>query len=243
MVRLLVSPIENSAGNLELSGEYHHKIKSVLRMKPGEELEIVDGKGNIYQTKIELVEKEKTLLKILDHREIPKPSVPVTLIQAIAKGKRFDLVLQKATELGVSKIVPLITKRTISRPDGKESKKTERWREIVRHAVEQCGQAWMPEVCEPVIFESLNALLPKSEMRVLFYEEEKTKRLRDIWPKNSPKEVQILIGPEGGFETSEIELASSMNFQSVSLGALILRSDTAPLVALSLVQFLAGELG
>ena len=243
MTRLLLPQSAITSPQTILTGEFHHKIKQVLRLTPGEPIELIDGEGNIYQGSIGKFDRERTTVNISTHRFVPPPGIKVTLIQAIAKGKRFDLVLQKSTELGVNRIIPLITRRTVARPEGGEGKKAERWREILRHAIEQSGQAWLPHIEEPQFLKDVLSKGPKEEFRILFYEEEKSRRLRDIWPTIPPKEIQILIGPEGGFEKEEVSLASSLGFIPISLGNLILRTDTAPIVALSLVQFLAGQLG
>jgi len=247
MVRLLINPTEltgkGATDSITLTGDQNHKVRSVLRMSAGDQLELLDGRGNIYQTEIEEIGKDKSTLKVTSSTKVESPKTSVTLIQAVAKGKRFDLVLQKATEIGVTRIIPVVTKRTISNLAGKEEKKVERWREIVRHAIEQCGQPWLPKVGEPISLSNLKDSLPAGDLRLLLNEEERGTSLRDSWPSMAPNDVQILIGPEGGFEPDEVEFAKKLGFQSITLGPLILRTDTAPLVALTLVRFLAGELG
>ncbi|MFC2074714.1 16S rRNA (uracil(1498)-N(3))-methyltransferase [Bdellovibrionota bacterium] len=229
---------------VELTGAYHHKVRTVLKLKSGEKIELLDGEGTVCVAEILSVDKSKTQVKILSQKTVSSPACSITLVQAIAKGKRFDFVLQKATELGVQQIIPIITKRTVARVDApKAEQKNLRWQEIVRHAAEQSNQAWLPEVKDPIDLRGFLKELPPADCRFVFYEEEKNRKLREAWPASQPKSIQLMIGPEGGFAPEEIEMLSKCGFVSVGLGPLILRSDTAPLVAISLIQFLAGELG
>lgn len=244
MTRLLVKASLLNNSKIELDGEFHHKLSKVLGLRKGEKVELIDGKGSVYETVIEEISKTKTSLKALNKKYIEKRGTEIILVQAIAKGERFDLIIQKATELGVSKIIPVITSRTIVKiPKEKVDSKVERWREIARHAIEQSGQAWLPEIDAPQTLESFLSSPPKSDLKILFFEAEKEKKLREIWPSKPPSSVITLIGPEGGFDAQEVMQAEGAGFISVSLGQNILRTDTVPMVVLSLIQFLTGELG
>ena len=243
MIRLLVDSNILNKDIIELGGEYHHKLLRVLKVRVGDKVELIDGRGTIFETEIYSTSKTTTSLKPINKKFIPKPKTEITLIQAIAKGDRFDFVIQKATELGVSRIAPIITRRTVVKiPKNKEKGKVERWREIARHALEQSGLAWLPEIDEPKSFEDFIRSFKASKLNLFFYEEEKQNSIKEVWPASTPENISILIGPEGGFDPAEAGLATKAGFRSLSLGKTIFRTDTAPLVALSIVQFLTGNL-
>lgn len=244
MPRLLVDPDLLNETIIELVGEHHHRLSRVLKVQVGEAVELIDGRGTIFNTAIFNVSKTKTSLRFISKRFVPKPKTEITLAQAIAKGDRFDFVIQKVTELGVSRIVPLITRRTVVKiPKGREKSKLNRWREIARHALEQSGQAWLPEISEPKSFHDFVVSPKASELNLFFYEEEGERRIKDVWPSSLPEGVLVLIGPEGGFDPAEAQLAVKAGFLSLSLGKTILRTDTAPMAALSIIQFLTGNIG
>lgn len=241
MTRLLVSPKLLNENIIELDGDYHHKLFRVLNLKKNEKVELIDGCGNVVEAEISDLTKTKTTLKQINKNFIQKPKVEITLAQAIAKGERFDYVIEKVTELGITKIIPLITRRTVVKiPKDKMKSKLERWREIARHAIEQSGQAWLPEIEEPLGYKEFISSFKPSRLNLFFYEEERERSLNDIWPSTAPESVSILIGPEGGFDPQEALLAKKANFLSLSLGDTILRTDTAPIVALSIIKFKLG---
>lgn len=244
MTRLLVSSNLLNENIIELDGECHHKLHVVLKIKKGEIVELIDGFGNVYYSEVKTSVKTKTTLTILSKKFIERTQTAITLAQAIAKGDRFDYVIQKVTELGVTKIIPIITKRTIVKiAKDKVSSRLERWREIARHAIEQSGQAWLPEIIAPQTFEQFISSFKHADLNLFFNEEERERGIKSVWPPKNPQSVLVLIGPEGGFDPVEAELAKKADFVSISLGKTILRTDTAPIVALSIIKFKTGDMG
>src|SRR5690606_3425388 len=170
-----------------------------------------------------------------ENRESP---LQLELAIGISRGERFEWVLQKATELGVTKITPLITERTEVKTSGdRQEKMLDRWQHIIISACEQCQRNLLPELAAPV---QLNDYLPQvnSDLRfVLHHRDSKT-----LPTEQKPQSITLLIGPEGGLSESEIALAQQHNFNALTLGPRVLRTETAPVAAISLVQYLWGDL-
>ncbi len=221
--RFFCSRIEGSFAFLE--GEELHHLSKVLRYRVGEEVSVFDGKGNEYVCVIEELSREEAKLRILRKVESREYSKFVAVGQAIMKHSRWDWFLEKATELGVKEIVPLITQRTVVKP--KASK--ERWYRIVLSACKQSGRQLVPEVKEIMTLERF----------VMYSKDFDTKLLLDPYAKRCISEVElgerilIAVGPEGGFSEDEIDLLKRYGFVGTKLGNFILRSETAPIVALS----------
>lgn len=215
---------------------------SVMRYKEGDELAVIDGLGCSYLAKISSIQKNKVLIDILAETEVDAESpADYILCQGILKGDKMDLVIQKATELGVGAIIPLITARSQVR----ETRKMVRWRKIAEEASEQCGRAVVPKIGSPVLFDDfLKNTIPSGPAHgIIFWE-------KGGFPVDSALDkaglsamhsdsLYLIVGPEGGFEGQEVEAAESRGFIKASLGRRILRADTAAVAALSLVHFLA----
>jgi 16S rRNA (uracil1498-N3)-methyltransferase len=172
--------------------------------------------------------------------------VAITLAQGLPKGRKFELIIQKAVELGVERIVPLAMARTVVRLEGKRaSEKLERWRRIAREAAKQCRRTFLPEV-EPLsgLEAFLEALGPPrpAQMRLLLWEEA-SEPLRELLSRSgSPEAIICIVGPEGGIEPEEASLATRAGFAPASLGPRILRTETAPLALLAILQHTFGDL-
>jgi 16S rRNA (uracil1498-N3)-methyltransferase len=223
----------------------HKQLRHVLRLLPGSQIVILDNQGNERLMELATSTRLETTARVVEvRRALPETPVPVILYQCILKGDKFDLVLQKATELGVSALVPVISNRTIARPSRALEGKQARWNTIVREAAEQCGRGGLPIVNPPCAFDE--AIAHAVGVSVLPWEEAlgDPGLLAALTQTPQPVEsVGILIGPEGGLEAGEVDAAISAGWQVVSMGPRILRAETAALAAVSVVMSALGQLG
>lgn len=243
MMRRFYAPPENfNNQTVTLGSEESKHLRDVLRLRIGEEVSVFDGLGSEFRCEIESIEKRETVLKILENTspKAPESNLNLTLAIGLLKGEKFDLVVQKACELGVSRIVPLQTKRAdVKIKDAKEAeKKLERWRRIALEAAKQSGRAQLMKIDPPVSFEKF--IERAKETRVLFAERD-GERLADLTSKNV-LEITATIGAEGGWEDEEIEAAREKGFQIITLGGRILRAETAAIVVSALLQDRFGDL-
>ena len=222
-------------------------ISRVLRLKEGVDLEICDGANMEYLCKIDSIEKTKVNLTIVERLPSDtEPSIEVTLFQGIPKSTKMELIIQKCTELGIIKIVPIINERTIVQlKDRKaEEKKVERWQKIGNEAAKQCKRGVIPKIHMPLTFDEMLTTMGDYDLAIILYENEENNGIKAILQHStSIKRVAIIIGPEGGFEKKEIEASKKAAVIPVSLGPRILRTETAGLVALSIVMYEIGDLG
>lgn len=227
-----------SSCNIELEEQTAHYLSKVLRMEVGRDLILFNGQGGQYQAKITEAHKKKVQVEILQHlidnRESPLNS---ELAIGISRGERMDLVIQKATELGVSTITPLFTERTEVKLSGSRlDKKLQHWQQIAVSACEQSQRNLIPEVTEPQAFSDFIGSNNKELKFVLHHRSSK-----QLSAYNKPVSCCFLIGPEGGLSEAEIEQAEGKEFEPLSLGPRVLRTETAPLAALTLAQYLWGD--
>lgn len=221
---------------ITISGDDARHI-AVLRMKVGDELLLGDGSGNDYIVRIDSVGKTETGTNIISRLKREPRSPRITLGQGIAKSDKMDWIVQKATELGVASIVPLVTERTIVKIHDEE-KKTGRWQKIAREAAMQSNRPDIPKVGAVVTLKDfLRTLAPGPGTLLLFPWEESSEPLKNFLKQNSATNIVILIGPEGGFSQSEADLARSKGFHPASLGQSILRTETAALAVLSMIAY------
>jgi 16S rRNA (uracil1498-N3)-methyltransferase len=225
---------------IELSPEACQHVGVVLRMKPGGLLTLFNGDNLEFLATIEEVKKKQVFVRIDSVAKICRESpLTIHLAQAISKGDRMEFVMQKAVELGVSSIIPIISQRCVVVLDKERlTKKTTQWQAIVISACEQSGRNIVPTVHQPLNLEQyLNEAQGHLKL-VLDPKGNKSWRDYDI----IKKEITLLIGPEGGLNDDEIKLALNQGFQSLSLGPRILRTETAAITALSVLQAVAGDL-
>lgn len=219
-----------------LSEAESHHIKNVLRMHRGDEVIICDYSGAEYKGVLEGFEA-KCRVKILAlSRSVAEPELKLVLCQCLPKGDKMEWIIQKCTELGVSRIIPVLSARCVSRPEGKDAvKKTVRWQKIAEQASKQCGRAVIPRIDD---ITSINAL-PHSGRRIFAYELEEGVSLAGQKFDND-QELYLLIGPEGGFESSEAERIRAQGWEAVGLGPRILRAETAAIAASAIIMAIAG---
>ena len=239
MHRLYVPPEQlASSPRVQLTAEQSRHLLTVLRLRPGAELEVFDGNGRRFRAAL-----TPSGLQIGAPLPRPERRLDVVLAQSLAKGEKMDLVIQKATELGAARILPLATERSVVRLDTQRgATRMARWRRIAEEAARQCGRAEVPAVDEPCGWDGLFALLRDDpERRGLLLDPAGALRLGDA-ARGVPR-LLLAVGPEGGFSPGENARAVESGLLAVALGPLVLRSETAGLAALSVALHVNGELG
>lgn len=234
--------------SVSLSADEARHARGVLRLQPGDEVYVFDGAGKEFRCAVRELDRDGAALDVLEEVEPARPESPLNLTLGVAllKGEKFDLVVQKATELGASRIVPVATSRADVRlRDGNEAKrKVTRWQRIALEAAKQCGRARLMEIEEPVEFKALiDWPAEEDELRLMFAERNGTS-LAEVAhnPQAGSVKVFALIGPEGGWADEEIELASKRGWQIVTLGGRTLRAETAVIAIVALLQHRFGDL-
>lgn len=246
MHRLFVPPEQLTAPRVKLTAEQARYLGTVLRLGPGEELEVFDGKGARFRAWLEdAPELHAAVLRLAEPlAEGPLRAVDVVLVQALAKGEKMEVVVQKATELGASRIVPLSSERAVVRLTVERGgSKADRWRRIAQEAARQSGRADVPRIDEPCGWDEVLALLREEPSRRGLLLDPDGKALRLGQAARGARRVLIAVGPEGGFSPGERERALQGGMLPVGLGPLVLRTETAGLAALSVILHVHGELG
>ena len=227
--------------NFILDGEQARHIAKSLRMKVGDVLTVTDGSGSDFGCQIDAITKDTVSLTVCyKQANDSEPDCKVTIYQGVPKGSKMEDIIQKCTELGVCRIVPTLTKRCISRPDEKGAKKkNERYSKIALEAAQQSGRGIIPEISPQITLKQAIAE-DNSDIKILFYEGggEPLTALID----SGVKSVSIYIGPEGGFDESEVELLKNSGAHVATLGKRILRTQTAPVAALTAIMLLTNNL-
>lgn len=246
MHRFYIAPSNWNPAALQLEETEAHHALNVLRLKAGDRVVVFDGRGQEATTEIVAGGSKKSLsLKVVHTAKTPPLPCRIVLAQAVPKGKNMDLIIQKATELGASEIAPLLSERTVVRVEderGEAESKRERWQSVAIEAAKQCGQNWLPTVG-----------LPKSPKEFL------AERARDfdlLWiaslqpdarhprawlsefpPGQPPKSALVLVGPEGDFTPAEISMAKAAGCRPITLGPIVLRTETAAIYCLSVLSY------
>ncbi len=234
---------EAAGGLVALSAEQHRYLALVLRLRPGEPVEVFDGLGARFASAVESVGDSLALRLGARAQSAPGP-VEVWLGQALAKSDKLELVIQKATELGVARVLPFAAARSVVKLDeGRGESRTGRWRKIAQEAARQCGRADVPVIDKPRSLRELLALLGAEPERRGLVLDPGEHALRLGAAARGERKLLLVIGPEGGLSPEEVAACAEAGVTSVSLGALVLRTETAGLAALSIVQHLAGALG
>jgi 16S rRNA (uracil1498-N3)-methyltransferase len=227
------------------SDEARH-LRDVLRLKSGDEVHVFDGAGREFRCRVSQVARNSAELAIEQEVEPSRPESPLklTLVLALLKGEKFDLVVQKATELGVNCVVPLITRYAdVHLRDESESvKRVTRWQRIALEAAKQSGRAVVPEITLPVSFQNFLSARNAAALRLMFSEREGGSLNEVAGTPVKPKNLIAMIGSEGGWSDEELTYARSAGFFIVTLGGRTMRAETAAIAATSLVQYVFGDL-
>lgn len=229
-------------GYLMLTDEQAHHASRVLRVRVGQSVTVCNGKGTDYDCTVHAIARGEVVCRVLNaHPCQTEPKQWMQLFFALPKGEKADLVVQKAVELGVSEIFPYLSTNCVVRTERLEHKLT-RWRKIALEAAKQCGRGIIPEVHELIDFTHATACAAKSQTKLFCYEFEREVGLRDVLTQGVADTVSLMVGPEGGFTVEEAAQARQAGLCSVSLGARILRCETAPLAALAAVLYAGGNM-
>ena len=227
-------------GRAYIAGADALHIAKALRMRPGEALTLCDGKGTDFDGVLETVTDRQVTVRISASRPSQaEPTLAVTLYQGLPKGDKMDWIIQKAVELGVTAVVPVATRRSVARLEGKADKKQERWQRIAAEAAGQCGRGRLPSVERPLSWSQALSRL-SGEPALVFYEGG-GRPLRELVTP-STRRLSVFVGPEGGFDPEEIDAIRRQGGGVATLGPRILRCETAPLAALTLLMHLSGNM-
>ena len=242
MHRFFVEEPAMGANSITITGGDVNHIKNVLRMSVGDKICVINGQNNKeYYCEITALGSDTVDTRICEIRESDQELAnEIVLFQGLPKSDKMELIIQKAVELGVHTIVPVSTDRTVVKLDAKkEANKRKRWMSISESAAKQSGRLRIPEVTQVVSFREALEMAGKMDVRLIPYElAEGMEKTREIMSGIQPgQSVAVFIGPEGGFESSEIEKAREIDVQSITLGKRILRTETAGLVTLAMLVY------
>ena len=226
-------------GSVVLSPDVCHHLLDVLRVRIGEQIVLFDGRGREATAEIIDVAQHAPRIKILSTENHGQPSLQLVLVQAVAKGKRMDLVMEKATEIGATEILPVLSERVVVRLNDKQKRdRQERWQRVVAGAARQCGTPWMPHVQSVTDVTEIGSTLKGCDCVLLAAVDAGGEHLGDAvtraWDAGATR-MALLIGPEGDWTTAEQELMRGWGAKPVSLGERVLRTETAALFGLSVI--------
>ncbi len=247
MPRFFINSKDIFDDNINIKGDDYNHIKKVLRLKCGEIVTLSDGVGNEYEAKIEEFGDGFVHTKVIEsYKNATEPPIKVTLYQGLPKSDKMDFIIQKSVELGISRIVPVITERTVVKLSNEKDalKKCERWNRISQEAAKQCNRGIIPEIEIPITFKQAIKQTKDKSLSLIPYEKESNNSLKQILRAVSNIiEVSVFVGPEGGFTEQEIEEAVKFGINSVTLGPRILRTETAGIAVLSILMYELGDVG
>lgn len=227
---------------MRLPGDDARKLLVVLRAQTGAAVELIDSGGHVFETRLVVDGSFATLTLEREVAAPPASRLAITLAQGVPKGAKMDFVVEKATELGVARIVPFVSARTVG--DGERTGKLERWRRLAKSAAQQCGRRDVPEIDAPIEFAQLVRSFATVDCALVPWELADAAPLRETLPPliANAASVLVAIGPEGGFSAAEAAAATEAGAHLISLGRRILRTETAGIVAAAALLFASGEL-
>lgn len=243
MNRLLVPGA--ATGPLTVDGPRFHYLSRVLRLAAGDALEVFDGQGHAFDARLEAVSDTSARLSLGPARTAPTPR-RLVVVQGLPKGDKLELVLQKGTELGVAAFVPAACARSVVRLDEKAAAaRVARWQRIAEEAARQCGRADVPQVSRPAPLADAVALVARGHAVFVLDEAERAVSLSQAFAavRDAAQPIALVVGPEGGLERAEVDALVEQGATPVTLGRLVLRTETAALAAVAVLRHLDGELG
>ncbi|MGH9867536.1 MAG: 16S rRNA (uracil(1498)-N(3))-methyltransferase [Candidatus Polarisedimenticolia bacterium] len=243
--RFLVDPadVDTESAMAWVRGDEHRHLTRVLRLRPGDEVSVFDGSGSGHHGRVDVIEPAATRVRLTgtDDRRV-EPSFRLTLAQGIPHHERMEWLIQKTTELGVSRIVPVLAARSVPRSPGGRWERLERWRRVAAEATRQCGRRSIPEVAEP---RSLAAVLREHPARPDLWRTillEQEAGAPGFERPTGRREGLVIVGPEGGWDPAEVREALAAGVAPVYLGPRVLRAETAGVISVAITMFLAGEM-
>jgi 16S rRNA (uracil1498-N3)-methyltransferase len=247
MNRFYVDKREIDGKRVKMRGEDVKHITKVLRLGVGDKIIICDGGNTDYDGEIQKVVKDEIFIGLSRARPSgTEAPVDIVLFQSIPKSTKMDFIIQKGTELGIKRFVPVSTARTVVRLEGDRDvqKKVNRWQRIALEAAKQSRRGIVPEVEQPVSFSEALSMMEGFDLAVLPYVGEQSYTLRSIpCEDHKVKSIGVFVGPEGGFEEEEVEMARERGIYTIKMGPRILRTETAGMVLTSMLMYRFGDLG
>ncbi len=244
MPRFYLPPSQCDADDLVLTGAEAHHASRVLRLRPGDSVTVLDGAGHEYSCTLQDVAPDAVRMTLVERRSIPPLPSQITLLQAVPKGKLMEWIIEKATELGASRIVPILSERVVVHLDRQDAAhKQQRWQQAAIEAIKQCGSAWLPAVETPVTPEQFLSRQERFVLPLVASLRPESKHPREYFQTFSaehhhkPESICIWVGPEGDFTPAEYEMIQAAGARPVTLGSLVLRAETAALYCLSILRY------
>ncbi len=244
MHRFYLPPVECDGSLLTLAGREAHHALHVLRLRRGEQVVVLDGAGHEYLGEIRELTRHEVQLMVVRKTFVPAPPWQITLLQAIPKGKIIESIIQKATELGVARVVPLLSERVVAHLDRDQAAdKAEHWRGVAVEAIKQCGSPWLPQIELPVNPGAFLARGEKFDLPLIGSLLGDGRHPREWFNAfqnehgRQPQSVAVWVGPEGDFTAEEVRAAESAGARPITLGRLVLRSETAAIYSLSVLNY------
>lgn len=241
--RFFIQKAKLKKSSVFLTGAEHHHLHSVLRMKSGDQVWLFDEYGTEYLARVEYTLKDKTQLSVMEQKGKKEPLVKITLAQSLIKTSRLEFLLQKSTELGLDRFLPVISSRSVVKVEGKIDKKLERWARIVREAAKQSGNTKVPTILPPKPLEEV-LVEDGNDLKIFLNEQGGTYLKKILLGKHNsikkgigiPSSIKVLIGPEGGWTEQEEHDILDHGFIAISLGPQTLRAETAAISCLVLIN-------
>ena len=245
MAKFFVNPEDVCDDKIHIKGSDVNHIKNVLRLPVGKEITISDRQGHEYECIIETISVETVTAQIKSIKENDtEPIVDTVLFQSLIKGEKMEFVIQKSVEIGVTKIVPLITSRCVVKLESEKklNSKVDRWQKIAESAAKQSRRGIIPQVCMPMTMkEAIRFAKDELQVSCIPYELEHACHIKSFLQPLKADSIGIFIGPEGGFTEEEVQLADTNGVKAITLGKRILRSETAGLVTLANIMYEMGD--
>jgi 16S rRNA (uracil1498-N3)-methyltransferase len=244
MHRFYLPPKECQGNAIALTGDEAHHAMRVLRIRAGERVVVLDGAGQELHCEVRAESGKSLALTVIARKTIPLSTFAITLVQAIPKGKIIEDIIEKATELGVARIVPIVSERVVAQFDSKAANaKAEKWQHVAVEAIKQSGNAWLPKVEAPLTLEAFLARREKFDLSLAGCLESGSRHPRAWFEeffaehKRLPKNVAVWVGPEGDFTSAEYSAIKDAGARPVTLGPLVLRVETAAVYCVSVVNY------
>lgn len=232
------------ADTIAITGSDAHHLMHVMRAKAGQEVIVVDDNGKVARMEMTDFCETSVTLRLVEMLAADTESpLEIVLVQALLKADKMDLVVQKAVELGATKVVPLVTANCVVRYDDKKAAaKCVRWQKIADEAAKQCGRTALLKIAEITTLKELLMRLAQEQTIIFCYENESTQSIKTVLKENMANKILLVIGPEGGFSLDEAESLINAGAKSVTLGKRILRAETAAVAAITIAQYENGDL-
>jgi 16S rRNA (uracil1498-N3)-methyltransferase len=226
-----------------LNGDHAHYAQRVLRMRVGDHLELIDGRGFEYQAVVQDLLPDKVVVEVREKQRIDDPPLGLTFCQSLLKADKMDFIVRRSVELGVDTFIPFVSSRSIVRltPEA-AAQKVRRWQKIAEEAARQCGRSHIPEILPVTAYSEMIRMAEGYPLKAIFWEAETERTLRQFFRDGEGQKERyfFVVGPEGGFSGEEVFQAKDADFLSVSIGKRVLKVETAVMSILAILQYERG---